>query len=494
MPQPTEAASPFRVTVKAWPDGPTAPCRIPHMQVTSPALRGFAARLDLDARLLSFAPHRWHGSHEGPTLHLDDVSGIPFLVDVSGVEEYQHRARLRCDDDDLFATVTEPTRGYERYCREHLGLGAPTHIRSAPPTNPLAVAAGCRHPDILAQLVDSARGAGAFQVHPYMGIDDTWELAAAIATTADVPVSVLAPPPPVTWVANDKALFAELVELTLGPGWMPEAVTCRTPDDMARHLKELCRRHHAVGLKRTRCASAMGNKVFPSSTVQAATAEALVADVASFLRRTQWPEGEEVVVVAWEEALCSPSTQLWIEPDAPPRLDGIYEQVLRGPEQVFVGSRPSTLPTPVNRVLADAATRVATALQQLGYVGRCSFDHLVLGDPKGPFTVRFTECNGRWGGTSAPMHLVDRVVPGPRPPYRAQDIVHSQLVGVSFEKLVAGLGDQLYDRRTGSGRYLLYNVGPLERFGKCGVLALADTQTEADEALGCDLPRRLGID
>jgi hypothetical protein len=65
---------------------------------------------------------------------------------------------------------------------------------------------------------------------------------------------------------------------------------------------------------------------------------------------------------------------------------------------------------------------------------------------------------------------------------------------VSFEKLVAGLGDQLYDRRTGSGRYLLYNVGPLERFGKCGVLALADTQTEADEALGCDLPRRLGID
>ena len=30
---------------------------------------------------------------EAPTLHLDDVSGIPFLDGVPGMEEYQHRAR-----------------------------------------------------------------------------------------------------------------------------------------------------------------------------------------------------------------------------------------------------------------------------------------------------------------------------------------------------------------------------------------------------------------
>ena len=203
---------------------------------------------------------------------------------------------------------------------------------------------------------------------------------------------------------------------------MPDAVTCRAPAEMARHPMALSRRYGVVGLKRTRCAAAMGNKVFPSPALMAATEEALTGDVVAFLRRTQWPAGEPVVVVAWVDATCSPSTQLWIEPGSPPRLDGIYEQVLEGPEQVFVGSRPSTLPAQVNRVLADAAVRVATALQHLGYVGRCSFDHLVLGDPETDFTVQFTECNGRWGGTSAPMHLVDRVVLGPRPPYRAQEV------------------------------------------------------------------------
>ena len=36
-------------------------------------------------------------------------------------------------------------------------------------------------------------------------------------------------------------------------------------------------------------------------------------------------------------------------------LDGIYEQILEGPEQVFVGSRPSGLPEPVNGVVAEAS-------------------------------------------------------------------------------------------------------------------------------------------
>jgi len=262
---------------------------------------------------------------------------------------------------------------------------------------------------------------------------------------------------------------------------------------MARHLRTLSRRYRAVGLKRTRCASAMGNKVFPSPGVMAASHADLTTAVQSFLRRTQWHEDEEVLVVAWEDAACSPSTQLWIAPDAPPRLDGIYEQVLEGAEQVFVGSRPSTLPAAVNRALADAALRVATALQQLGYVGRCSFDHLILGDPEADFTVRFTECNGRWGGTSGPMHLIDRVVAGPRPPYRAQDVVSPGLIGVSFEDVTATLGDDLFDHVTQRGRYLLYNVGPLRRLGKLGVVALARTQDEADEAICHDLPRRLGV-
>ena len=57
-----------------------------------------------------------------PVLHLEDVSAIPFLVDIAGVKEYQHRARLRAKSGDLYATMTPGDPRYEQYCQEQLGL------------------------------------------------------------------------------------------------------------------------------------------------------------------------------------------------------------------------------------------------------------------------------------------------------------------------------------------------------------------------------------
>ena len=132
---------------------------------------------------------------------------------------------------------------------------------------------------------------------------------------------------------------------------------------------------------------------------------------------------------------------------------------------------------------------VAAALQGLGYVGRCSFDHLVLPQDR----VVFTECNGRWGGTSTPMNLVDRLYPEGRPPYQAQGFVHRDLAGLSFEELRARLGDSLRDRGVGAGRFLLYNVGPLERFGKFDVVAIGSSRGHVDQLMAEELPGRLGL-
>jgi hypothetical protein len=129
----------------------------------------------------------------------------------------------------------------------------------------------------------------------------------------------------------------------------------------------------------------------------------------------------------------------------------------------------------------------------LGYVGRCSFDHLVIGDPHDDFTLRFTEYNGRWGGTSTPMHLVDRIVTGPRPPYRAQDFSHESLTGVTFGDIVERLGGDVFDQRRQTGRYIFYNLDPLAESGKLDVIAIGETQAEAEQALLADLPRRLAL-
>jgi hypothetical protein len=483
-----------RAALKKQPVSATPGHRTPDAARARLAGRELAADLDLTAKLRPYEAQRWRADDTPhPTLQLDDISAIPFLVDIAGVEEYQHRGRLRAGDDDVYVTVTEEADGYETYCRERLRMGAPTHLIADPVGPPIAVAQACMAGSTHARLVEVARDACGMMIHPYMGIEDVWELAAMLSVDSRAPVHVLAPPPPVTWIANDKASFDELVARVLGRGALVETRIAHDPEGMEANLRAIANHHERVGLKRTRCASAMGNAVFASSEVRDERDAARA--VREFLRRTEWPEGEEVLAVAWLDTDLSPSTQLWIPPigRGEPRLDGIYEQILIGDEKVFVGSRPSTLPDAVNEALADCALLIAAALQELGYVGRCSFDHLVTGDPQGDFEVVFTECNGRWGGTSMPMSLLDRLVRGPRPAYRAQDVVYPGLVGARLPDLLRRVGDVSFDAYSGRGRFVFYNVGPLAGHGKLDVISIGVDQQDAERGMLEILPKLLGF-
>jgi len=238
----------------------------------------------------------------------------------------------------------------------------------------LAVAEACCHGAALRTIVGHARAAGGLHPHPYMGIESVWELARHVSRDARVPVMVIGPPPPVTWIANDKQSFSERVEQTLGDDWLVRTEFARTPRDLARYLVDIAKNCERVGLKRTRCASAMGNAVFDVSKVLSGDPDALVR---AFLEWTEWDGDEDVLAVAWEESELSPSTQCWLPPrgQGVPVVKGVYEQILEGPEKVFVGSRPLTHAT--NERLIEVSVRVATELQELGYVARCSFDFIV---------------------------------------------------------------------------------------------------------------------
>jgi hypothetical protein len=328
-----------------------------------------------------------------------------------------------------------------------------------------------------------------------MSIEPVWELAARVRDESGKSATVIGPPPPVTELANDKAIISEIVGDVLGPDWLVDTRMSIDPKSLAGHLLELADTHRLIGLKRARCASGMGNLIFESSALGKRPVSAVEAEVHAFLKRTQWDGKETVLAVGWEETNISPSTQLWIPPAeiGSPKLEGIYEQILSPGTSVFMGSRPSTLPPQLNQRIGDASLALAAAFQELGYVGRCSFDLLAVGDPENDCRVRFVECNGRWGGTSIPMSLVDRLMGSPRPPYRAQDFVHADLVGVAFTEILERVGDSLYDPTTGRGRFIFYNVGPLAGSGKIDVIAIGKTQEEAETALEEELPALLRL-
>ena len=164
----------------------------------------------------------------------------------------------------------------------------------------------------------------------------------------------------------------------------------------------------------------------------------------------------------------SPSAQLWIPPSGPPILEGLFVQRLTGTERVFAGSVPLPASDPVFGLFAVSSLHLAAVFQRLGYVGRCSFDAIVTGDQD----LRYVECNGRWGGTSIPMMLMKRLF-GESASYQAEDCVDPELVGRGFVALREKYGDSLFDRDSGEGRHILYNVGGVGTKGRYGCISLA---------------------
>ena len=451
--------------------------------------------LELSEKLEPYNPFRFDGRLASPpVLHLEDVTGIPFVSDIPGVEEYQHRARVRARTGDVFAAVTQPVEGYEEYCRQSLGLGAPAFLQPEPKDSPMAVASACCEGEAFDKLVELGLQRGGLILHPYMAIGSVWELARRLGER-HVGVEVMGPPPPTLWIANDKSSLADIIDRLADSAWNVETHAETSPEALTRRLRDMSSRHRRIGLKRTRCASAMGNTVFNGDSVASLDPRDVKRDVLEFLESTEWEEGETVLAVEWADTDDSPSTQLWIPPNGngAPRLDGVYEQILKGEERIFVGSRPSTLPGRVDRALVEASMAMALVFQRLGYVGRCSFDFIVTGDVEADFDIKMTECNGRWGGTSTPMSLVDRLIKGNRPDYIAQDYVHPDLEGAAFTEILAATREHHFDPATGEGRFIFYNVGPLDGRGKFDVISLGETPDDAMEGVEVVLPRLLGL-
>lgn len=427
---------------------------------------------------------------------MDDFSEIPFLDDILGVEHYQLRSFLRAGQGDACIATCPPVEGYQAYNEHFLGLGRPEFIAVPPGRHlPIAISAAAHDGESFERLVAFCRQAGSVNLDPYMSLPAAWSLAAKLEAVSGVRVRTLGPPPPITAFANNKEHLSAFADALAGPllgrsAAVPTEVSSTIPD-IAHDLSALAARHDLVAIKMPRCASAMGNSLFEAAdlaTLRGGDIAAKEALVAAVLKEKAWDGVEPVLSVAWLATDSSPSTQCWIPAagEGPPRLDGVYEQLLVGDAKVFLGSVPARLPAQHVAWMRQVSMLVAAGYQRLGYAGRCSFDFIIHEDV--PYLV---ECNGRWGGTSIPMLLVERVLGTPRPYYRSCDLVMDSLAGCSFLDLQRILGAELYDRRTGRGTFIVYNVGCLAPFGKFDVIALGDTPSEAQVAFEERLPALL---
>lgn len=419
-----------------------------------------------------------------PNLVFEDHCGIS-LYDLDEDRRYGYRGLLRAGQGDVFALAVDRNPVFEAYCRDTLGLGQVeiwTPDADGPPA-PLALrcTADQRFLQRMARLAEEHRG---LNLLPYLGNGKAWALARAIAERTDVEIRVAAPPPRLTKLANDKLWFEARVGDVLGPAALPEVRFADGPALLAHHVKDLASRYASVAIKLPASASSLGNIVMEAAEVSGRPLAALRETLCGLLARTGWRGEFPLLVTAWEQSvIASPSVHIWIPypSENMPIVEGIFEQRLAGEERAFVGAVPSSLSSAVRRQLAAEAMQLAFLLQCLGYFGRCSFDAILLEDGKSGTRAHWVECNGRWGGVSIPMTLVNRLLGDcSRHPFVITQRSHLSGRPRPMADAIQTLGDRLFVAGKREEGAIVLTPGPLEAGTGFDLIVLADSMIAAE--------------
>jgi hypothetical protein len=422
-------------------------------------------------------PHlRARRLEDGPVLHLDDLSAITLPEGYGSIDFLEDRARLRACDGDLIVTRIRPAEGYESYCRQRLGLGSVRWIRARPQGPRRHLAASCW----VDRMTRAELRRAEFEfIHPHMGSFAVWALADLLARSRHRPLQVIAPPPSLTRAVNDKLWFADVVGRLLGQEMLPRTHRVSNYTTMAYVVRHLSSGSRRVVIKRTDSVGGGGNLVLDARRFRARPLGKIRPQLKSLLTALEWRGATSLLVGSWEtDVLAAPSAQLWIPPleAGEPLVEGLFDQLIGGREGYFEGTRPASLPKAIAGQIAESAWLLGRLFQQLGYVGRCSFDLILVGSDLPSCRIQLVECNGRWGGASLPMTLLNSVLGDwtahafacldcpIRPPAGGSDAepaVESRRV--RFRALLQALEPVLYDTRTGEGELILYNPAATRR-------------------------------
>ncbi len=254
-----------------------------------------------------------------------------------------------------------------------------------------------------------------------------------------------------------------------------------------------------MGLKVPHASGGAGNVFLPAAPLRRLSLKELNEHLRTLIPSERWPADVPLMVEVWETNVVeNASIQTWIPPvaEGEPILEGVFSQIIAGDNGRFVGCIPLSLPEQLYGQLVAATSLLTLLFQQLGYVGRCSFDFLLVGEDVETARIEFLECNGRWGGTSVPMTLVNRIFGDWKTqPFAAISTDNAIPVGMTFADILAALRLDLFRRTTESGQstgwLIPFNPGRLSDFRGLNWIVLGEDVDQVKERLCHDLPARL---
>lgn len=392
-------------------------CRI---DALASEIRARSPRID---DVQTFGPDVVKGCGDGPALWFGDTAEIP-LMGRNSVKRFDYRLGWLAADGDIIVIGGASCEAFETYQRASLKAPGLTYLNVDPKSKQprISTLAMClSDPEVYARLVAALNDATGVTLHAHLITGRAWALASRLSQDLGTRIHVAGPPPTLSQLANNKLWFGQVAQRLLGVGATPEKRAAYSASALTRYVADLARKHAQLVIKVPDSAGSAGNFVLAARDVRGLALRQLRDRLLNNLQLAGCENRFPMLVEVWDaNVVASPSVQTWIPRTAEgmPVIEGIFEQILSGDRAAFAGAAPADPPKHIKSALCRDALRLAILFQRLGYFGRCSFDTVVTGENGTADRIHWIECNGRWGGVSVPMTLVNRLMTkGPSPHY-----------------------------------------------------------------------------
>lgn len=423
-------------------------------------------------------------------LNIENFSSVDLLGRHKGLESYFSRALLRSRHEDIVIGLFSSMAGYLKYMSERLQLGTPHYIHFPPLKTDLhepPFALLLKDKETQQQIISCLRGRE-LVIQPFMASKDAWDFAKSLQEEfkVDPNVKVLGPLPLLSKSVNNKIIFLSMMKMLLGEDASINFASSFYLSEIVEHIKRKVEIYGKVLLRFPNSATGCASILINQSLIE--EEPDFFGYIQSWLEKYDWKEGEqELMVTGWElDVVASPSAQTWIFPEKTksPMIEKIVNQKFSLENSLlFSGCSFPNFNCEVSREIYRKSLIACSFLQQMGYSGRCSFDFVVL-QKNGKTSVKFVECNGRWGGGSSPLVLMNRLFKGEEEKYYTVDSISDILLAkVSFLEFLEKFDDILYDARTKKGWAVVYKPSWEEGERSFELLTIGDSTKEATDRL-----------
>ncbi len=361
-----------------------------------------------------FQPYAHEGFETPPFVFFGDPGEIP-LMGRRDSTALEYRLSMLAGDDDLVVLGYRRNRMFEEYKERTLELGRCQYLMVAESPNGTYVPTHVRclnDESAYRALMSFVQKAGGATLVPHIATGAIWSLARRLGTDTGRTVHVAGPLPYVTQFANDKICFSRLVAALFGENAGMKEVAVYGMAALVGRVHAIARKCRRLVVKLPSSAGSAGNFPVFSSDVAGMRPKELGDYLRALLSETLDPPQFPMIVQVWESrVLSSPSVQLWIpsKGEGPPIIEGVFEQEISGAKGRFSGARLFEILDDHINDICHEGLMLGHTMQELGFFGRCSFDAVLSGKTTGSTSIHWVECNGRWGGVSVPMSLLNRL-------------------------------------------------------------------------------------